>query len=158
MNELIDPRPLEPDWVTAEALPNYVELTVTVTKWNSPEKKWEKKTYQEMGTPMEMLTAILEYVNITSLGEVEDYEITIDGRNANLNTYGLGDRKIHYDLKVPDSHSACLYWTLKEHTSEDQVHGRDLDELFSWIEYLIGENKIFDITIALDDLTGDPDY
>lgn len=150
MNDLVDPRPLEPEWVRSMRPDpsGLVEWCVVTRHWNKTLKMYDSRTECHEGTPLQFLS----YIGGRTLSGVpEPCMIVADTRQA---------------LNVPDNainikycEDGTMYWSL-EYSRDDggggNEDGSDISELLDWMVYLTKEQVTF--TLELDELDPTPEY
>lgn len=153
---MIDPRPIEPDWVTSrQPEPSgMVEWSTMRVEWNRELKKNEHRTEYHEGTPQQFI----DYIGtLTSSVCVENAEITVDASQVNL-PYDVPANWYNSD-KVPDDHYR-IDWGIKynvgDYDSDDNETGTSAYELVSWIAYVL--EKRGKCVIDLQDHDPTPEY
>lgn len=134
---LIDPRPLEPDWVT-DMRPEpsgIVEWSTMCVEWNRELQKCERRTEYHEGTPQQFIDYVSTIAGSPCIGNAE---ITVDASQVNL-PYDTPANWYNSD-KVPDDHYA-IDWGIKynvgDYDSDDKEVGTSAYELVSWIAYIL---------------------
>lgn len=151
---MIDPRPMEPDWVT-DTRPEpsgKVEWSTMRVVWNRQIKKNERVTDYHEGTPKQLV----EYLDTLANSPcIDNAEITINAAQALL---PASTPPQWYNLKHINNH--CIDWSIKynvgDYDSDDQETGYDPDELISWVAYVI--EKQGKCIIDLSDHDPTPQY
>lgn len=147
MNDLIDPRPLEPDWVR-DMRPEpsgLIEWRVHTRQWNSELKMYDNRTEYHEGTPLEFL----QNVGIRTMsGAFEPCEITADARQVTSVPDNVSNVKHH--------HGNDLFWRIKydrEDGGGGEEDGTCLYEFMDWLIYLMKEKVVFELDLDIVDPT-----
>lgn len=139
MPELIDPRPLEPHWVTDMSAPpsGLVEWSVMRTHWNKELKTRQKTTEHYEGTP----TQFIKYIcNILRSVYIENTEITIDASQAAL-PYSISSRWYDpNDIPMTSLIEWAIDYNLDNYPEGEKDAGFDPHELISWLAYVLENN------------------
>jgi hypothetical protein len=144
-NTLIDPRPLEPDWVREAPCTDTVQWTIRRHLWNRETKRYIPVHEHGHGNTLACLSAIAAILNSRNI----ECEIIIHSNDLEQRD---GGRPYHYDLKYPSGYDLGVFWNI-DHPAVDQDGGRDTDELMDWTEYLLSEGKEFTIELSWFDPT-----
>lgn len=139
MTTLIDPRPLEPAWVTSAEpdAPDEVRWQVETCRWDKQSRSTKKEQVSSFGTSAEFLELI---AGILRAG---DYCHTIHVESSDA---GKVDNKALAALKYPSGISSAAWWCFAEINGSTE-EGLDADELFDWLKYLLDEGKDFVLTL-----------
>lgn len=145
-SSLIDPRPLEPNWVTSSrpGLPDRAEWTVVRQRWNRETRQYDTTTVSGDGNALAFMTVLAAILNSRDF----ECQITVDASGI------IPDDDVRKlpNLKYPSGYDLCLFWSINPVLGEEET-GTCTDELFSWVEYLLNEQKAFEIELSLDDPT-----
>lgn len=150
-NALIDPRPLEPDWVTDTSAdyPDRAEWTVIRRPWNRETRRHDTVTVSGDGNTRAFLNVLAAILNS------RDYEcqITVDAAGIKPRPLGVVTHKLeHLDFDYPTGYDLGIFWSVRPVLGEEET-GTCTDELFSWVEYLLKEQKAFEIDLSVYDPT-----
>jgi hypothetical protein len=144
---LIDPRPLEPDWVR-DAGPEpsgLIEWQVITRHWNKKILKYEVEIEHHEGTPKQFLDHIGIKTIAAAYGE---FTLKVDARQA------MNVPKGYSDVKHRENND--IYWVL-DYNIEDGRGGSeedsDVDELMGWMIYLMNEKAVFKVELDFNDPT-----
>lgn len=139
MTELIDPRPLEPSWVTdlTPGSSGMVEWQTARRLWNKELKKYEKHTEYFEGTPAEFIKYVCSTISSVSIGNAE---IIVDASQSIVSSC---DSSRWYDINdIP--HNFWIDWgisyNLNNYPEDENEVGTDPYELISWVAYVIENN------------------
>jgi len=144
-NALIDPRPMEPSWVSEIPAPDQADWTIRRRFWNRTTRRLDAVVESGSGNTLKMLSSLAAILNSRKIEcEIEVYANTVTPRES--------DRPLFCDLEYPSGYELGLYWTIEPvlgHLEE----GTCTDELLDWVEYLLNENKSFKIDLSYLDPT-----
>lgn len=150
MNDLIDPRPMEPDYVR-DMRPDpsgMIEWRVYTRHFDHESKMYESRTEYHEGTPLEFIS----HVAHRTLSPIfEPCDITADARQVTNVPDSL--------LKVKHLDDGTLYWRVKyerEDGGGGEEEGSDMCEGMDWLIYLMKEQVKF--TLDLDVVDPTPAY
>lgn len=135
---LIDPRPLEPEWVTSmqPTASGMVEWSAQTVEYNKQFKKRLTRTAYNRGTPENLLTYI---GSLTISPALEDIDITIDASQV-TNTGKPASGWSH--IKHLHDHMA-IYWRACYSTPgvliKDEEEGTQASDLIDMIAYILEE-------------------
>lgn len=136
MNDLIDPRPLEPDWVRSMRPDpsGLIEWSTMRVKWNPELKQGEQRTEYHEGTPDEFIKYVCAIINSPCINNAE---ITLNAAQSTLTESEA--RKLHYSAKIPYNHYVDwgIKYNIRDYETDDEETGSDPDELISWLVYVI---------------------
>lgn len=147
-NALIDPRPLEPDWVTTTrpGLPDLAEWTVIRRPWNRETRRYDTVTISGDGNALAFLNVLAAILNSSDF----ECQITVDATGIIPREEGTKSQYLQFTW--PTSYDLGLFWSIRPVLGEEET-GTDVDELLSWVEYLLNEQKAFEIDLSVDDPT-----
>lgn len=146
MTALIDPRPLEPDWVSADPLPDVATWTLTRRPWNRETKRYDRVEVHGSGDAFTFLSTLAD---LLTSGNFE-CQIVIDARGIEPR---LDSEKAYLNqINYPDGYDLGIFWIAKPILGEEES-GRCTDDLFGWVEYFLNEQKEFLIELSYDDPT-----
>jgi hypothetical protein len=145
---MLDPRPLEPDWVALTELSDTAEWTVVRHKWNKETRKYDQiKSYGE-GNMTALLKVVVDIINS------EDPECLIEINAENIcPTLMVSSKTASYNLKYEND--GLLHWSISP-ADVIEEEGNDLDELIGSIEYMSEKQMKFKIELSFHDPT--PEY
>lgn len=137
---LVDPRPLEPDWVTSNAPEDTAFWKITRHKWNKELRRYDGYTENYDGDSFAFLSLLAAIIRST------DYECEIEVDATHIRPRE-GERPLYFDLKYPDGYTCGIHWWVS-HGVGTEESGTCTDELFDWVEYLINDNDRFRIELS----------
>lgn len=143
---LVDPRPSEPDWVSALDLPDRIRWTIVRRPWNRETKQYDTVTVTDDGDSHAFLNGLTAILNSRDL----ECQITVDATNFDCcNDLSL----IYFGIdNLPSGYDLGLFWSIRPVLGEEET-GTCTDELFSWVQYLLEEQKAFEIELSYLDPT-----
>lgn len=143
---LVDPRPSEPDWVSAPDLPNRAQWTIIRRPWNRKTKQYDTVTVTNDGG----IHACLDELAAILISRDFECQITVDATNINFDD---GFPLIyHCPDNLPSGYDLGLFWSIRPVLGEEET-GTCTYELFSWVEYLLEKQKAFEIDLSVYDPT-----
>lgn len=144
-NTLADPRPLEPSWVHDQEPHDVAEWTIRRRFWNKTTKRLDTVVESGGGNALKFLSTLAAILNS------RNFECEI-----NVHAGGLVPREnarpLYFDLKYPSGYDLQIFWSVSPILG-GMEEGTCTDELFDWVEYLLDENKSFDIELSFLDPT-----
>jgi hypothetical protein len=136
---MIDPRPMEPDWVSdlrpePSGLLEWSTMRVT---WSRELQANEQRIEHHEGTPSQFISYVCGIINSASINNAE---ITV---NAAQSTATESDcMKLYLEAEIP--YNFNVDWGLKynntDYATDNEETGSDPDELISWLVYVIQNN------------------
>ena len=139
MNDLIDPRPLEPDWVRSMAPEpsGLIEWSTMRVEWNRVMKAREKRTEYHEGTPYQFIQYICTIINSPCINNAE---VTVDATQATILESDCST--LYHSAKIP--YNFYIDWGIKynlnDYPTDNEEVGTDPDELISWLVYIMQNN------------------
>jgi len=146
MTALIDPRPLEPDWVSADPLPDIASWTLTRRPWNRETKRYDTISVSGGGDAFTFLSVL------AALLTSRNFECQIVVHAQGIEPRPEGVKPYLNQINYPDGYDLGIFWIVKPVLGEEES-GRCTDDLFGWVEYLLNEQKEFEIELSYDDPT-----
>lgn len=144
-NALIDPRPMEPAWVSEQEPIDVVCWTIRRHKWNKEARKMDLFATRHEGSTEDLLQSL---VDILKSGDYEcDYDI-----NAEYSAGEAWPKPRHYDLTYPSGYDLCLDWSINGEVDSHEV-GYCTDELMGWVESYVDNHKSFTVSLWVADPT-----
>lgn len=146
MTALIDPRPLEPDWVHESDPIDLIDYQITRFSWNKEARKYDRLTEahsSDMATFLEAVASMLR----------TGVECEIQADASERTPSNDIDLPVHYSIKLPSftgMHSQ-LRWLYSQTATEaiyEEEDTTDNDELLAGAEWLCNERKIFTVNIG----------
>lgn len=142
---LVDPRPLEPSWISEVPALDQADWIIRRRIWNKSTKKVDTLIERGSGNALRMLSTLAAILNSRNLEcEIEVYSNNIEPRES--------ERPLFCDLEFPTGYHLGLFWII-DSVLGAREDGTCTDELFDWVEYLLGQNKCFTIDLSYYDPT-----
>lgn len=142
---LIDPRPMEPSWVSEVPSLDRADWIIRRRFWNKTTRKIDAVVESGSGNMLKMLSTLAAILNSRNIEcEIEVYANNTERVNS--------ERPLFIDLQFPSGYELGLYWSI-EPILGGLEEGTCTDELFDWVEYLLNENKCFKIDLSYLDPT-----
>ena len=145
-NTLIDPRPLEPSWVHDTEPSDIADWTIRRRFWNKTTKRMDTVVEGGSGNTLAFLSTLAAILNS------RNYECEINVHAGNLVPREGNQKPLYFDLKYPSGYDLGIFWSVSPILGGTE-EGYCTDELFDWVEYLLDENKSFDIELSESDPT-----
>jgi hypothetical protein len=146
MTALIDHRPLEPDWVSADPLPDIATWTLTRRPWNRETKRYDRVEASGAGDAFTFLSTLADLLTSRNF----ECQIVVDARGIEPRLDS--DKAYLNQINYPDGYDLGIFWIAKPILGEEES-GRCTDDLFGWVEYFLNEQKEFLIELSYDDPT-----
>lgn len=148
MNQLIDPRPMEPAWVGETEPSGSIEWTINRRKWNKETRKYQTLTETCQGTALDFM----RQVGDVTLSADPECWFDVDASQASIPST---TPPVWY--QVEHCQGQHLYWAVdyksQKYTDSTKEEGTDIYELMSWIAYMMEEGNSFTLEIEWVDPT-----
>lgn len=138
MNALIDPRPLEPDWVSEAPPVDLVTWRATYTHWDAQSRSTNHTISNGSGDSYEFLEFIAKLLKTGRFCH------TI---HVNASQSGGVDSSLLATLDYPSGINSAAWWSVSN-VLESTEEGLDADELFDWLVYQLSGNKCFTLNLS----------
>jgi len=146
MTALIDPRPLEPNSVSEDFLPDIAYWTLTRRPWNRETKRYDTINVFGSGDA----STFFHVLAVLLTSRKFECQIVVDARG--IQPWPEGVTSSFNQINYPNGYDLGLFWIIKPVLGEEES-GRCTDDLFGWVEYLLKEQKEFEIELSYDDPT-----
>ena len=144
MNTLIDPRPLEPDWVSQPEPNGLVEWQVIKTRWNSDEKRYIQTSEFCIGSAQDLLVNLVGILRSSD----PDYWIKV---NAEQCTATKVDHKVIPEIQW--GRGLGVLFARVSYSANSYEEFTDMDEFFGEVEWAVLQCRQFDIETDWNDPT-----
>lgn len=145
-NTLIDPRPMEPAWVSEHEPTDVVSWTIRRRKWNKEARKMDVFSQGYSGTTEQLLESLVQTLKS---GSYEcDYDIDAEHAIGEID-----DKPRHYSMDYPDGYHLGLDWSIVGQDCCGDDTGYCTDELMDWVEHYVNNNKRFTVSLWVADPT-----
>lgn len=146
MTALIDPRPMEPDWVREAEPIDLVDYKITRFVWNKEARKYDRPVESYSSNTRGLLEAVA-----SMLSACVECEIEVDATQRT--PVESLETPIHYSIKIPGFTGmfSQLRWLYSQNATEaiyEEEDTTDNDELLAGVEWLCNECKAFTINIG----------
>lgn len=146
MNSLIDPRPMEPDWVREPEPIDLIDYKITRFVWNKETRQYDRPVEVYSSNTRTLLEAVAGLL-------VAGVECKIEADATYRTPVESLETPIHYSIKIPGftgMHSQ-LRWLYSANETEaifEEEETTDNDELLAGIEWLCNECKAFTVELS----------
>lgn len=151
MNSLIDPRPMEPDWVREPEPIDLIDYRITRYVWNREARKYDRPVESHSSDTRTFLEAIASLLNACI-----ECDIEVDATNRTP-VESLAT-PLHYSIRVPSfAGMHCqLRWLYSQNETEsiyEEEETTDGDDFMAGVEWLCNECKEFTVSLGSYDPT-----
>lgn len=139
---MIDPRPMEPAWVSDPEPLNELTWKIYRTRWNKEIKQNDTSVEEDQGTPSEFLCKVGKLFNSF------DNECSLEVDATNLSPL-IASKKHHFEYKeMPFDRT---FWAINSSIIEED--GTCPWEMFAALDYAIAECLEFELDLSMYDPT-----